>query len=66
MANWGNKKVKFMAVKQRKRKSMLQSFIIFLRISQSSHLRSDDPHPVLVDEPDGILSWLAVLPECDQ
>lgn len=39
---------------------------IFLRISQSSHLRSDDPHPVLVDEPDGVLSWLAVLPECDQ
>lgn len=40
--------------------------LTFLRVPQSSHLRSDDPHPVLMDEPDGILSGLAVLPECHQ
>lgn len=40
--------------------------LVFLRVSQSSHLGSDDPHPVLLDELDGVLSGLAVLPECHQ
>lgn len=60
-----------MTTKQRSGNSLLQSSLIlfrlfFLRVSQSSDLRSDDPHPVLMDELDGILSRLAVLPECHQ
>lgn len=70
METRGEKKAHFMTIKQRSGNSVLQSShlvpLTFPRVSQSSHLRSDDPHPVLMDELDGILSGMAVLPECHQ